>query len=246
MAEEQTKSGGGKIGHLWVTIKKHPVISSIGLFVIGAILIYLYYKSGSSSTAATAANNGATSAALDSNYLAAQAQNNSLQANLEAQSQQVAAAANAATQQVNGAVSINTSNNQAAIDLASIASGAQAQIASLQAQLGTTQSNNALSGQNLITTTQGAVDQSQIAASTAQQQINANTTTTLSGQQTSVLTGLLNDIFAAPKGPTGVLPANFSQATSTNSRIASLIPEIQSQPASALFSQQQVLQLLGG
>jgi hypothetical protein len=240
MAEETAQSQGGTLGKGWQWVKKHPVGSSVALFVGGAVILYLYYSGRSTAPAQSAAQ------PVDdtSSYLAAQLQSEQLQAQQASQLAQVQAAANAQASQVNGAVAVNTQNDQAAIDIAGLNASSANQIASLEAALGTTQSNNQAATDQLNISTSGQVQLGSINASTQQAQIASQTQLGLGQQQTSVINNLLNDVFAQPSDYQGSF--NNPTNTSTNNRISTLIPQVQALPANTQFSQQQVLKLLAG
>jgi hypothetical protein len=115
-------------------IKSHPYVDAGAVFVVGAILVYLYY-SGSSTAAAPQANSADA-------YLAAQLQSESVQAQygaqLQAQQSQEAAAANAVAGQVQiaGLQAGNASQSIAAqqtVDLAQIGASQAVSLANIGA-----------------------------------------------------------------------------------------------------------------
>jgi hypothetical protein len=240
MSDTTSKKSDG-LKKTWVWVEKHPTATAAGVFVLGAIIIFYYSRRAAPAQAAAQPQAQDNTAA----YLQAEAQSNSTQAALSAELAQVQAAANAQTAQVNGSVSVAQYNDQAAVDEATIAANSANTIASLQAALGTTQSNNTTSTNNLNITTTGQVDLANINAQTTQQQ-NADATQVALGQQTTgVLSQLLNGIFSQNANVyTGNLNVNANQ--STNSRIAQEIPQINSLPSTTLFTQQQVQNLLQG
>lgn len=151
-------------------IKAHPYATAGGVFVVGAILIYLYY-SGGSKTAAGATDNTAA-------QLAAQVQSENVQAQYGAalaaqQSQQASVEA-----QVNGAVSVAQLQAQAA------ATETTAQ-AALDAQQIASQQTIDLAG---IAANQ-AINLGSLTAQTNLAQINATSAT----DQTNALVSFLNN-----------------------------------------------------
>lgn len=87
----------GELKHVWTEIKAHPYVSSGIVFVVGAVLVYLYF--GGSSSAAPAGG-------VDTSAAAAQVQSEAVQAqyaaSLSAQQNQLQAVAT----QVNGQVTV--------------------------------------------------------------------------------------------------------------------------------------------
>lgn len=218
------------IANLWGNIKKHPYIASGVVFLGGAFLIYLYYSGSSSSSSSSTAGSGNAY----SSYLAAQLQSEQLNGQLAAQTAQITAAANAQTQQVNGAVAVNTANDQAQVDIATIQANATSQIAALQAQLGTTQSNNA-----------ATVQVAGINAQTQQVQIGSNTQIALGAQQTGVINNLLSDIFKQSPAYSGSLPQTAG-GHSAGTTITNVTNWLNGQSNTTLFTPSQIKQLLNG
>ena len=128
MADPDTHAKGG-LGKVVDWVKKHPYVTAGAVFVGGAILIYLYYDSGSSSGAAQPAASGDNTAAdLLNSELQAEAASNANNASLTALQDQLAAQQDSISGQ---------------ISLASIQGNTDLQLASLNAQTLTDSINTA-------------------------------------------------------------------------------------------------------
>lgn len=159
------------LSELWGKIKQHPYVTAGAVFVLGAILIYLYYSGG---TTAAPQNSAAAAAAQEEE---AQVQSEAVQAQYGAELQAQQTQANSVADQVNGQVSI--AQIQAA-----------AQTATETAQQ--TAESQEIAAQQTVDLAQIAAEQAvntgSISASTQQAQIAA----TEQEDQTSALVGFLN------------------------------------------------------
>lgn len=112
---------GGKIGDAVKWVEKHPYATAGGVFVLGAIVIYIYYSGGSTTPAPQQA------AGSDTSLLQAELASNAQNAQLSAATTQAQLQASTAGQAINGQVQLGSIQVQGSVDIAGLESTTQSQ-----------------------------------------------------------------------------------------------------------------------
>lgn len=120
-------SGSLEGARAWV--EKHPYVTAGAVFIVGAILIYLYYSGGQSSGQSTQ-DQGAAS---DQSLLQAQLQSEAIQAQAAAAQSAQQSQLAASTAAINGQVTVQTTQANDALQAALDADKTQATLASITA-----------------------------------------------------------------------------------------------------------------